>query len=131
MQKDEKKNLLFSITKKSFVVEYYNPGKNGGQNANKVATACRIHHPESGAIGDCHEERTQKPNRERAFERLVKSDKFIQWLRLEMAKRMGRLDDIKKKVDKAMAEAVVEVRENDKWVKAPEGYFNNLDKEGE
>jgi protein subunit release factor B len=48
MQKDEKKNLLFSITKKSFFVEYYNPGKNGGQNANKVATACIIHQRHSG-----------------------------------------------------------------------------------
>jgi protein subunit release factor B len=123
------KELLFSITKKSFVVEYYNPGKKGGQNANKVATACRIHHPESGAIGDCHEERTQKPNRERAFERLIKSSKFQKWLKLETARRMGQLDDIEKKVDRAMAETVVEVRKNDKWVKASEGYFNNLKEE--
>jgi protein subunit release factor B len=126
MQKTKEKELLFSITKKSFVIEYYNPGKNGGQNVNKVATACRIHHPESGAIGDCHEERTQKPNRERAFERLIKSSKFQKWLKLETARRMGQLDDIEKKVDKAMAEAVVEVRKDDKWVKAPEGYCNNL-----
>jgi protein subunit release factor B len=125
-EKGKGKELLFSITKKSFVIEYYNPGKNGGQNANKVATACRIHHPESGAIGDCHEERTQKPNRERAFKRLVASPKFKKWLRLETAKRLGQLDDIEKKVDKAMAEAVVEVRENDKWVKAPARYFNNI-----
>jgi protein subunit release factor B len=51
MRKTNEKELLFSITKKSFVVEYYNPGKNGGQNANKVASACRIHHPESRAMG--------------------------------------------------------------------------------
>jgi protein subunit release factor B len=127
MQKNIEKKPLFSITKKSFVVEYYNPGKNGGQNANKVATACRIHHPESGAIGDCHEERTQKPNRERAFKRLVESPKFQKWLKLETAKRMGQLDDIEKKVDKAMSEAVVEVRENDKWVKAPAGHFEKLE----
>jgi protein subunit release factor B len=129
MISENKKQLLFSITKKSFVVEYYNPGKHGGQNANKVATACRIHHPESGAIGDCHEERTQKPNRERAFERLVKSEKFQKWLRLETARRMGQLDDIDKKVDKALAEAVVEIREKDRWTKAPEGYFDNLNED--
>jgi protein subunit release factor B len=129
MQKENNKGLLFSITKKSFVVEYYNPGKNGGQNANKVATACRIHHPESGATGDCHEERTQKPNRERAFDRLVKSGKFQKWLKIETAKRLGQLDDLEKKVDKAMAEASIEIRENDKWVKAPEEYFENLNKE--
>jgi protein subunit release factor B len=120
---------LFSITKKSFVVEYYNPGKNGGQNANKVVTACRIHHPESGTVGDCHEERTQKPNRERAFKRLVKSPKFQKWLKVETAKQMGQLDDIEKKVDKAVAETLVEIREDDKWVKAPDGYFDGLNTE--
>jgi protein subunit release factor B len=123
---ETKKQLLFSLTKKDFIVEYYNPGKNGGQNANKVATACRIHHPKSGAIGDCHEERTQKPNRERAFNRLIKSDKFQKWLRLETAKRLGQLDDIEKKVEKALSEAVVEIRENDRWVKVSDEYFDNL-----
>jgi hypothetical protein len=123
---EKEKELLFSITKKSFVVEYYNPGKNGGQNANKIASACRIHHPESGAIGDCHEERTQKPNRERAFKRLVESSKFQKWLKVETAKWLGQLDDIERKVDKAMEETVVEIREDDKWVKSPAGYFENL-----
>ena len=125
----KEKELLFSLTKKDFVVEYYNPGKNGGQNANKVATACRIHHPASGAIGECKEERTQKPNRERAFKRLTESSKFKMWLRIEIAKRKGYLDDINQKVEKAMAEARVEIQQDDKWVKAPAGYFDNLNDE--
>ncbi|MDR3130697.1 MAG: hypothetical protein LBU18_04050 [Treponema sp.] len=57
----------------------------------------------------------------------MESPKFKKWLRLETAKRLGQLDDIEKRVDKAMAEAVVEVRENDKWVKAPAGYFDKLE----
>jgi protein subunit release factor B len=129
MNKENKKQILFSLTKKDFIVEYYNPGKNGGQNANKVATACRIHHPASGAIGDCHEERTQKPNRERAFDRLVKSVKFQKWHKIETAKRQGLLADIDKKVEKALAEAVVEIQENGRWTKVPEGYFDNLKSE--
>ena len=122
---ENKKDILFSLTKKDFIVEYYNPGKNGGQNANKIASACRIHHPASGAIGCCHEERTQKPNRERAFKRLTESPKFKMWMRIEIARRRGYLDDIHKKVEKAMAEAKVEIKENDKWTIAPEGYFEN------
>jgi protein subunit release factor A len=123
---EKKKQLLFSITKKDYVVEYYNPGKNGGQNANKIASACRIHHPASGATGDCHEERTQKPNRERAFKRLTESPKFQKWLKIETARRMGQLDDIDQKVEKALSEAKIEIRENDKWAVAPAGYFDNL-----
>jgi hypothetical protein len=41
---------------------------------------------------------------------------------------MGQPDDIEKKADKAIADATVEVRENDKWVKAPAGYFEKLDR---
>jgi len=122
---ENKKQLIFSLTKKDFVVEYYNPGKNGGQNANKIASACRIHHPASGAVGDCHEERTQKSNRERAFKRLTESPKFQKWLKIETAKRLGQLDDIERKVERALAEAKVEIRENDKWVEVPEGYFEH------
>lgn len=120
------KQILFSLTKKDFIVEYFNPGKNGGQNANKIASACRIHHPASGAIGECKEERTQKPNRERAFKRLTESVRFQKWLKLETARQMGKLDDIEHKVEKALAEARVEIRENDKWVEAPAGYFDSL-----
>jgi protein subunit release factor B len=126
---ENKKQLLFSLTKKDFIVEYYNPGKNGGQNANKIASACRIHHPASGAIGECKEERSQKPNREQAFKRLTKSSKFKKWLRLETAKRMGQLDDIEQKVEKAIAESKIEIRENDKWVNAPSGYFEGLNQD--
>jgi len=123
---ENKKEIIFSLTKKDFIVEYFNPGKNGGQNANKIASACRIHHPASGAVGECKEERTQKPNRERAFKRLTESSKFTKWLKLETAKRMGLLDDIERKVEKAIKEAKIEIRENDKWVEAPDGYFDKL-----
>jgi len=122
MAKD--KQLLFSLTKKDFIIEYYNPGKNGGQNANKIASACRIHHPPSGAIGDCKEERTQKPNRERAFKRLTESSKFQKWLKVEIARQTGKLNDIDQKVEKAMGEAKVEVRDDDgKWVEASVDHF--------
>ena len=120
------KQILFSLTKKDFIVEYFNPGKNGGQNANKVASACRIHHPASGATGECKEERSQKPNRERAFKRLTESQKFQKWLKIETAKQMGKMDDIDQKIRKAIEDTKVEVRENDKWVEVPAEYFDSL-----
>ena len=113
------KKLLFSLTQKDFVIEYYNGTGNGGQNRNKVATACRIKHPASGATAYCQEERSQKPNRERAFTRLVKTDKFQKWLRLETARASGELDDIERKVDAAMKHVKVEVHdEKGRWREA-------------
>lgn len=111
------KELLFSVTKKDFDVEYYNGTGNGGQNRNKVATACRIKHRDSGAMATCQEERNQKTNRERAFKKLINSDKFQKWLRLETSKRIGNLDDIESKVEKALQQVKTEIKdENGNWI---------------
>jgi len=124
-EKDLKmKELLLSVTKKDFKVEYFNGTGNGGQNRNKIAAACRITHPASGASTYCQEERSQKANRERAFNKLVKMEKFQKWLRLETAKRAGTLDDIEEKVERAMQNIKIEVHdEKGRWREAVEGDF--------
>jgi protein subunit release factor B len=120
------KKLLFSLSKQNgdFQVEYYNGTGNGGQNRNKVATACRIHHQKSGAMATCQEERTQKANRERAFTRLVKTPTFQKWLRLETARKSGELDDIDRKVAESLKQVKVEVHdEQGRWREATEKDF--------
>ena len=124
-----KKELLFSLTKKDFVIEYYNGTGNGGQNRNKVASACRIHHPASGTISTCQEERTQKANRERAFKRLLEKPRFQQWLKLEASRKMGCLRDIEERVEKEMRNVKVEVRdESGKFITVDNSYFNTLER---
>jgi protein subunit release factor B len=119
-----KKELLFSLTKKDFVVEYYNGTGDGGQNRNKVAVACRIHHPASGAISTCQEERTQKVNRERAFKRLLEKPEFKKWLQIETARRMDTLENIEERVEREIKNVKMEVRdENGKFVVVDEQYF--------
>jgi protein subunit release factor B len=118
------KKLLFSLTKKDFVIEWFNPPGCGGQNKNKVATACRIHHPASGTMAYCQEERTRKPNQERAFNRLVKSEKFQKWLKLEIARKSGEMDDIEQKVESSIRKAKIEVHdEKGCWREATENDF--------
>jgi hypothetical protein len=115
------KKLLFSLSKQNgdFVIEYFNGTGNGGQNRNKVATACRIHHPKSGAMAVCQEERNQKVNRERAFTRLIKTPAFQKWFKIETAWRSGELDDIDRKVDEAMKQVKIEVHdEKGRWREA-------------
>jgi protein subunit release factor B len=119
------KKLLFSLTKKDFVIEWYNGTGSGGQNRNKVATACRIHHPASGAMGNCQEERTRKPNQERAFNRLVESEIFQKWLKLETARRAGELNDIDQKVDNALKQIRVDIKDDKgRWIEATESDFD-------
>jgi len=119
------KKLLFSLSKDNgdFLAEYYNGTGNGGQNRNKREMACRIHHPKSGAMATCQEERHQKANRERAFKRLVESDKFQNWLKLEISRQAGDINEIEQKVEKTMRQVKVEVKDkNGRWIEVSDGY---------
>jgi peptide chain release factor 1 len=128
MNNCKKRELIFSLTKKDFVVEYYNGTGDGGQNRNKVATACRIHHPASGAMSTCQEERTQKVNRERAFKRLLERPEFKKWLKLETARRTGTLLDIDAEVERQMGNVKMEVRDaNGRFMEVPKAYFDELE----
>lgn len=73
---DKKKELLFSITKKDFIIEPYKGSGNGGQKRNKTMSCVRIKHPESGAEAIGTEYREQRKNKKAAFRRLVESKKF-------------------------------------------------------
>ena len=57
------KKLLFSLTKKDFVIETFRSGGPGGQNQNKRNTGVRIRHPESGAVAESRVHRTQEQNK--------------------------------------------------------------------
>lgn len=66
----EGSELIFSVTKKDFHIDWLN-GTKGGQNVNKNKTVCRITHIESGltSIGQDHKSRVA--NQRDAFNRLA------------------------------------------------------------
>ena len=70
------KEHLFSITKKDFDVQHFKGSGPGGQSKNKNATAVRIKHKESGAVGESQEMKSQYQNKILAFDRLTKSTDF-------------------------------------------------------
>jgi hypothetical protein len=74
------RELLFSLNRKDFIMEFFRAGGKGGQNQNKVSSAVRIRHRESGAVGECREERDQHKNRKIAFKRLSEHPRFKLWL---------------------------------------------------
>lgn len=86
-----KRELLFSLTKKDFKVQFFCASGAGGQNRNKVATACRIAHPDSGAVAVCKRHRTQEPNKKEAFTKLLETEKYKTWHKLRTARLMGKM----------------------------------------
>jgi hypothetical protein len=105
------KTLLFSITKKDFERQTFRSGGKGGQNQNKVESGVRLIHKASGARGEARDSRDQKRNEESAFQRLVNSDTFQKWFKLECAKRMGQKvpetpEQLRARVDREFDEAL-------------------------
>jgi protein subunit release factor B len=87
------KNKLFSITKKDLEIQTFRAGGKGGQNQNKVESGVRIIHYASGARGEARDSRDQLTNKRAAFERMVNSPLFKRWIRIEIARHTGALDE--------------------------------------
>ena len=73
------KQLLFSITKKDLIVDWFSGSGGGGQHRNKHNNCCRIRHPESGAMATGQEQKSRKANLSAALHRLVKRPRFLIW----------------------------------------------------
>jgi peptide chain release factor 1 len=112
------KELLFSITKRDFVVEHIRGSGPGGQHRNKTSTGVRIKHPKSGAVGVATDSKSQKTNKRNALERLVGSKEFQLWIKIETARLVRDGVTIEQAVEKQMHPKNIktEVREGDRWV---------------
>lgn len=97
-----KGEVLFSVTRKDLRVDYFCTGGPGGQKQNKTASGCRITHEASGAVGESRNHRSQGQNQREAFERLVASEKFQRWVKIQTAAREQGFRDAEAMVDRMM-----------------------------
>jgi protein subunit release factor B len=112
---------LFSVTAQDCEWQFFTAGGKGGQKQNKTASACRVVHPPSGAVGESREYREQPQNKKAAFKRMTETKEFQKWLNIETKKYMGQLAQIEYEVEQQMKKVQIEVKdETGKWVKAKE-----------
>lgn len=121
------RELLFSVTAKDCNWDYYRGTGKGGQKKNKTSNCARCHHKPSGAVGKSERGRSREQNHRNAFLRMIETNEFKKWHRIEVARRSGELYDIKRKVDEEMRKIKIEVRSGGKWVEIDK---DGKDKEG-
>lgn len=112
------KELLFSVTANDCDWQYLRGTGPGGQKRNKTESKVRCIHRASGAIGESDETRNQHQNKRLAFMKMISTDKFKTWHKIEIARLMGDKMTIEERVERAIAERniLTEIKENGKWV---------------
>lgn len=110
------KELLFSITANDCYWSYTKGTGSGGQKKNKTSSAVHCTHIDSGAHAFSQDGRSQLHNRQDAFKKMVNSQKFQNWLKLEVAKKHKEYVDINEVVEEQMKHIRVEIKQDGKWV---------------
>lgn len=103
------RELLFSVAKKDFEIQTFPAGGPGGQHQNKTASAVRVIHRASGAVGESREQRSQMQNRKTAFLRCVQSPKFQAWHKRQVAVHMGDRAALEQQAERWMDEKNLKV----------------------
>jgi protein subunit release factor A len=103
--------LLFSITKDDFDIQTFSVGGHGGGGKDTSNSGVRLIHRASGAVGEGREHRSNSANRKSAFLKLVKTEKFKNWHRLECARKLRKAveetpTEILARVDRMMEEGL-------------------------
>lgn len=106
---------LFSITARDCDWSYTRGTGAGGQKRNKTSSAVHCHHRASGAHGYSEASRSQHDNRRDAFEKMVATDQFQKWIKLEFMRRSGELMEIERKVEQELTKVKTEIKIDGRW----------------
>jgi protein subunit release factor B len=109
------KEPLFSITADDCDWSYTRGTGNGGQKKNKTSSAVHCKHRASGAYGYSETSRSQLDNRRDAFKKMIETDTFQTWIKLEFMKRSGQMDEIERKVEQDLKKVKLEIKIDDRW----------------
>lgn len=118
---DLRKELLFSVTKKDFEIDWFSGTGCGGQYRNKHQNCCRIRHKDSGAIATGQSQRDRISNLREAMENLIRIPAFQSWVRQKTCEITGEQAEIEDKVERAMKNLKFEIKDEDgKWKEVSE-----------
>ena len=114
------RQLLFSVTKEDCDWSYTRGTGNGGQKKNKTNSAVHCRHKPSGAKGYSEASRSQLDNRRDAFVKMINTEEFKKWHKLETLRRTGMMDQIDRKVAEELTKIKLEIRIDGRWTEVKE-----------
>ena len=112
-----------SVTKKDLEIQWFHGSGGGGQHRNKHANCCRIIHRDSGARGECQENKSREANQKVAFQRLTSNPKFTIWITRKSQEIMAG-QTLESKVEEMMKpeNLKIEVKDGPRWVEEGEEF---------
>lgn len=116
----KERQLLFSVTKDDCDWSYTKGTGTGGQKKNKTSSAVHCKHRASGAKGYSEASRSQLDNKRDAFIKMVNTETFKKWHKLETLRRTGMMDQIDRNVEKELTKIKLEIRIDGKWTEVKE-----------
>ncbi len=116
-----KKELLFSVTKKDFKVDWFSGTGAGGQGRNKLMNSCRLTHIASGAMSTGQSNKSRVANQKEAFRGVLDHPKFKLWYNQKVMECISG-ETIEEKVEKSMQSEnlMIEMKEFKKWKEVSE-----------
>ena len=114
------RKLLFSVTKDDCDWSYTRGTGTGGQKRNKTSSAVHCRHRASGAKGYSEATRSQLDNKRDAFVKMINTDDFKKWHKLEVLRRTGMMDQIDRAVEHELTKIKLEIRIDGRWTEVKE-----------
>ncbi len=96
-----RRELLFSVTKKDFKITYFSGTGAGGQHRNRHMTCCRLFHKDSGVTVTGQSNKERLSNIKEAFSNLLNDPKFKLWYNLKVSETLNGIT-LKDRVDEMM-----------------------------
>ena len=124
----ETKKPLFSVTAKDCEWSYTRGSGNGGQKKNKTSSAVHCMHRPSGAHGYSESSRSQSDNKRDAFEKMIESREFQQWLNLEFMRRSGEMNEVERYVEQELKKVRTEIRIDGVWTEVTVDQLDKIEK---
>jgi peptide chain release factor 1 len=93
------KELLFSITKKDFDIQFFSGTGAGGQHRNKHQNCVRLTHRDSGVTKTGQSNRNREANIKEAFRGIVNDVEFKLWHKREIAVRLQQGISLEDKIN--------------------------------